>query len=186
MAKYSPVYCGLCASANAPETPPEAQTCPHFAAANPDQLWLAMAGGALAEAEERPDRRHTKYYLHHPVDWPTHHGFQPVIREKNTWSDTFKLPLTNGARMHYEACPHDQWFAMMHGPEVDPDPPADGQGLLAHLLEVVGHDAATVRERSRLGRTRYQDPLYIYPNDQDIALNVLAPPTHGATGRRPA
>lgn len=175
MVKHSPIYCGRCAENGYSANPPTAPDCLHFSGHDSDTIWLAAGGGVILDALQRNDRRHTKYYLHTPIDHPTHPVFHEVVREKNRWSRTFKLPIVNEGRIHYEETPHEDWFASLHGPEFDPDPPATLQQQILHGLEVAGHGTATFRERARLGNSRYQDPLYIYPDHREVALDHVRP-----------
>jgi len=172
MVKYSPIFCDWCVEDGYPEAPPESEGCPHFSITDPDTIWLAIGGRAIMEKHERNDREHTKYYLHHLIDLPDYPAFTSVVHEKNSWSETFKLPVGERYRIHYELTPNkDQFPAAVHGPELDPDPPAPLTQQFQHCLEVVGHNAD--RSRRRLHTDRYQDPMYIRPEDRNIAHDYI-------------
>lgn len=172
MAHLSPVYCGRCTEKGWPNTPPESPDCHHFH--DPDTIWFAAAGAALIEVGERPNWQNTKYVIQETIDLPSHPAFQSPRLEKAGGGETFKLPLEGSWRIHYKTEPHAEWFASLHGPETDPDPPATLQQLLGHALEVTSHDTTTIRERARLGRGRNKDPLYIFQEDRGVALNLVS------------
>lgn len=166
------IYCGRCGEYNA-MNPPESWDCPHFSRQRPDEIWLAVGGAVIRDSFNREDRLRTKYFLHEPFRRPGHSAFQRAVHEKS--QSTFKIPIAGQNRVHFEETPQEGWFAAVHGPETDPDPPATPIDKAVHGVAEVLIGYNLDKFRNRVDRVRgvgnQQDPLYVYPEDRDLALD---------------